>query len=119
MKDSGEKVYTKKERIDAIKKYGWDVLEMSEKKEEVFIPEEFDKIWQDYNKLQKASGFNLEKHKGKKAEKYTYSVINFPVKTQNKILLNIFISDGYIIGGDVNCPALSGFIIPLDKRYAP
>ncbi len=117
--DSAEKMYTAKDRVSRIKEYGWDVLQMSEKEQETDIPQEFDRIWEDYNRLQKASGFNLEKYKGKRVKKYTYSVLNFPVKTQEEILINILVADGILIGGDCMSPKISGFIIPLDKRYAP
>ena len=118
-KNYPENIYTKKDRISALSYYGWEVLDESEQIENITIPENFDKVYEEYNKLQKLSGFNLEKYKGKNVTKFTYIAKNFPTKTDSVVYINILVKDGQLIGGDCMTPALSGFMLPLDRRFLP
>lgn len=81
--------------------------------EEINIPLQFDNYFESYNVLQIESGLSLSKYKGKKALKYTYEVLNFPEKTETPVFANVITVKGKPVGGDINCPALSGFMLPL------
>jgi len=81
--------------------------------EEITIPEEFDEYYDSYNALQIQSGLSLSGYKGKKAVRYTYIVTNFPDKSCGTVYANVITVNSKPIAGDINCPSLSGFILPL------
>jgi len=81
--------------------------------EEVEIPTHFDEYYNNYNILQIESGLNLSRYKGKKAIRYTYEILNFPEDTGCTIFVNVITVNSKPVAGDINCPALSGFILPL------
>ena len=80
--------------------------------EEIKIPESFDAVYQDYNAMQIASGFDLSRYKGKKAVRYTYKILNFPYS--GNVFANVICIKGKPVAGDICCPELSGFILPLN-----
>ena len=101
---------TEKGRQDFINSLGWHVEKKPYLTEEITIPAEFDKMYSDYNEIQKTQGLDLEKYKGNKVEKYTYTVTNYPDKALI-VYINIFIYNGRVIAGDINSPDLeNGFI---------
>lgn len=60
----------------------------------VVIPVEFNRTYEEYNELQKKIGLDLEKFRGKTAEKITYKLKN--AISKYAVLL---IYKGYVIGG--------------------
>lgn len=117
-------VYTKgldtlNARINCVASYGWNVDGGSEVTETVQIPEEFDAVYREYNKLQKLCGFDLTKFRGKSVTRYTYRVTNFPYETGAEVFVNILVYEGTMIGGDCMTTALDGFMLPIDRRFAP
>lgn len=68
--------------------------------QKIRIPETFDPIYNDYNKMQKDFGLDLLPYSGRKCTLYTYSIID-PYNTTDTVL-NIIIFRGRIIGGDVS-----------------
>ncbi len=81
--------------------------------EDFFIPTEFDDYYDSYNVLQIESGLTLSPYKGKKAIRYTYKVLNFPDPNAPTVFANVITINSKPIAGDINCPALSGFLLPL------
>lgn len=81
--------------------------------EEIEIPKLFDEYYKNYNLLQLESGLNISQHKGKKGVRYTYKMTNFPDKTLSNIYVNVICIKRKPVAGDINCPSLSGFIMPL------
>ena len=69
-------VSSNKERIAFLESWGWQVDSQPVCSVEITVPEEFDSVYSEYNKLQKAIGLDLEKYKGEKAKIYIYSVKN-------------------------------------------
>ena len=112
-----ENLYTTEARVRAIKSFGWEVDTTSETGENVFIPYEFDDVYNRYNKIQKLSGFDLENYQGKAVKRYTFRVLNFPNHPEEDVLVNILVYDGRLIGGDCMTVALDGFMLPLDRRF--
>lgn len=103
------KLTTNEERIAFLEDKGWDVSEQETDVKVVKIPETFNMVYQAYNKLQKQQGFDLSSHKGATVEIYTYDVYNYPDKPKN-IVVHLIIEDGVLIGGDVCCSELDGFM---------
>lgn len=76
--------------------------------EEVIIPTEFDEQYSGYNELQKISGFDLSKYKGRRAKKYTYKITDYP-NYNGDVVANLLIYKGKVIGGDISSAELNGF----------
>jgi hypothetical protein len=91
---------------------GWEVEKEPIEVVEVLIPKNFDQVYENYNYLQKLSGFDLDKYRGKKVTRYTYKVLNFPDKNED-VRINILRYNDTIIGGDIMTPAIDGFMYPL------
>ncbi len=97
------------ERVEFLKDLGWEVSTNEITAKVVKIPEEFNEIYLAYNILQKEQGFDLLKYKGETVEIYTYDIYNYPNKDKN-ISVHLIILDGLLIGGDVSCTEIDGFM---------
>lgn len=80
--------------------------------EEFTIPSEFDRTYDEYNMMQTEAGLDLLPHAGKKAVRYTYTVLNFP--SEDTVYANVICVHGKPIAGDITCPSLNGFTLPLN-----
>ncbi len=100
---------TESERQEFMSDMGWEVSEEYTSCKVVSIPEEFNETYESYNELQKEQGFNLKKYKGEMVEIYTYAVYNYPGNAEN-VVINLMVFDGNLIGGDVSCNELDGFM---------
>lgn len=100
---------TESERQKFMSEMGWEVSEEYTSCKVVSIPEEFNDTYESYNELQKDQGFNLKKYKGEMVEIYTYEVYNYPGKSDN-VVINLMVFEGKLIGGDVSCNELDGFM---------
>ena len=98
--------------LSFISNYGWQVDEAPVEVRDVIIPESFDDVYSNYNKIQLAQGFNLEKYAGMRVKRWTYIIRNYPgtLPTDDFIRINILVSDGVVIGGDVCSVKLDGFM---------
>lgn len=101
-------------RQDFIKDLGWETDGEYTSSKVVKIPVEFGDVYEEYNEIQKEQGFNLEKYKGKDVEIYTYEVKNYPGGKEN-VFINLITFEGKLIGGDVSCNELDGFMQGLKK----
>ena len=92
--------------------YGWEVDSQPAEVRDVVIPETFDEVYSDYNEIQLEQGFDLEKFAGQRVKRWTYIVRNYPETSpeDDYIRINILISDGVVIGGDVCSVKLDGFM---------
>ncbi|MBQ6794830.1 MAG: DUF4830 domain-containing protein [Clostridia bacterium] len=79
-------------------------------KKTITLPNEFDMVYNNYNRIQKEAGYNLSLYRGKKCIMYTYELHNHPFGRCNA---NIIVYKGEIIGGDISSVSLDGFMVPL------
>jgi hypothetical protein len=100
---------THAKRMVYINSLGVAVEEDKCSSKETVIPTEFQDVYTQYNKLQKAAGFDLAPFKGKSVTVYSY-----PVSGQEKNL-TLIVCDGNIIGGDMAEIKLNGKMLPLRK----
>ena len=117
-KAAHKEVYTLKteaQRQEFLSSMGWKVSPEYEQCRVVTIPEEFNDVYNEYNKLQKEQGFDLSKYKGKTIEVYTYRVYNYPGQENEEIICSLMLCDGTLIGGDVCSTRLDGFMQGLRK----
>lgn len=73
---------------------------------DIIIPQKFNNVYTEYNKLQKKSGFDLSDYKGRSATVYTYELT---AKKQ----IHLIVCDGKIIGGDIADVNVNGKMYPL------
>ena len=73
------------------------------------IPAEWDKVYDNYNALQKEGGFDLEPWKGRICTRYTYLI------PEQNARGNVLVHGGVIIGGDICSITLDGIMLPMEK----
>ncbi|MFT3951761.1 MAG: DUF4830 domain-containing protein [Oscillospiraceae bacterium] len=105
---------TEAQRQSFLSDMGWEVSEKYTSCKVITIPEEFSDVYENYNALQKEQGFDLADFKGEKVEIYQYNVSNYPGKDKNMVA-NLIVCNGKLIGGDVCCTELDGFMQGLKK----
>ena len=103
---------TNEERLTLLTALGWDVSGQPAEEVEVRIPSEFSEVYEKYNLIQKEQGLNLEKHRGEKAMRYTYQIVNHPSGETN-VRATLLIRNNKLIGGDVCSTRLDGFMHTL------
>ena len=102
---------TEAQRQEFLSEMGWEVSDEYDECKAVVIPEKFNEVYTNYNKLQKQQGFDLSKFKGKTAEVYTYNVKNYKGHEKDgEVKANLIIYEGQLIGGDVCSTELDGFM---------
>ncbi len=104
-----DKVKTNDDRVAFLRQFGWEtdgeVLEEVTMK----IPREFDRIMTSYNEIQKQSGLDLSKYRGREVTRYTYAISNYP-SYDGRVNANIIVYNSRVIGGDISSSDVSGFI---------
>lgn len=112
------KLATNADRYQFLTDLGWEVSNEATESKMVTIPTKFNTVYNVYNKIQKEQGFDLKDYSGKAVEIYTYSVYNYPNKPDNMVA-HLMICDGILIGGDVCCIELDGFmqgLVPINRE---
>lgn len=105
------KASTDSERIAFLAQYSWEVKKEVAEVREVVIPQEFNDVYQNYNKIQLEQGFDLTKYQGRPVKRWTYTVTNYPgYENTDFIKANILVFDGQVIGGDICSTELDGFM---------
>lgn len=109
---------TNEQRVDFIASFGYTVDPEPLDSRTVTIPKEFNDIYGKYNEMQKAQGFDLKPHRGKECTQYIYLIENYPNETR-EIHATLLVRNGVIIGGDVCCAELDGFMhgFALDSEH--
>lgn len=105
---------TNKKRVDYISGLGVTLQSDSATVKEVTIPEKFSQVYENYNKLQKKAGFNLEGYKGATVTLYTYPIAT-PKGYNGTWNCNLLVYNGRVIGGDISSVELNGYMLPLVK----
>lgn len=80
------------ERMSYIASLGYNAQE--EKESPVFIPDEVPEVFEDYNKKQQESGFNLLNFKGKTLKRYTYSC-------SDNVTVTLFLYENILVGREI------------------
>lgn len=108
---------TAEERIAFFSQFGHTVKQDPVQVKEIIIPYEFDETYEEYNKLQKSQGLDLEKYKGKRVKLWSYEITNYPgyEGTDGVIRGNILVYDTVVIAGDVSSVELDGFMTGFEK----
>lgn len=94
-----------------LSEYGWEVSGPPAV-EEVTLPEAFGPAYDSYLDCQHACGFALEELAGETVTRYTYPITNYPTGEVG-VYADLLVFQGQIVGGDVRCAGLAGFMEPL------
>lgn len=100
---------TNEQRVALLTELGWQVSPEPVEEQTVVIPREFSPIYEEYNALQQAQGFDLKKYAGLEATRYTYEVRNYP-DCEDRVYADMVVYRGKLIAGDVQSSALDGFM---------
>ena len=101
-------------RVEYLKGLGWEVNASPVESGQVRIPKESTEVYDRYNDLQKAQGFDLTNFAGKTVMRYVYRVTNYPGSTE-PVYATLLIYKNQVIGGDITDTAPSGAIRGLLK----
>ena len=107
------KLSEKEEMIRYIQSLGYEIDEERYEEKQVVIPSKFDDVYTNYNLMQKDSGFDLEKYKGKQVTLYTFGIRGY--KDAEDVLCDLLVYKGKVIGGAVYTADVSGFMHGLNK----
>lgn len=105
---------TEQDRLELLRTYGWEVQTTPPVIEELLLPETFDADMEEYLLLQQQQGFDLSKLAGKRIKRYSYAVTNYPTGQPN-VQVNLLLRKDVLVGGEVVCPELDGFIHSLQR----
>ena len=100
---------TTEQRIEFLKHFGYAVEDNSETVKDTSIPSEFDNVYDAYNSIQTAQGFDLSDYKGQTVKLYNLKITNYP-KDSEYVYATLLVKDGIIIGGDIHSTSLYGFM---------
>ena len=118
---TAENVRTNEERVAYLAQFGWEVSAEPVQTQEVRIPTDPSDVFERYNDLQLAQGFDLHDYAGKTVRRYVYEVENYP-NGDGQYYATLLICKGAVIGGDV-CAAekggvMHGFAMPEKANAA-
>ena len=115
----GSRVYTgvrsNDDRVNFLKRFGWEVETEPNETVNVTVPEVFDDIFEGYNKLQNEQGLDLSRYRRKTVTRYTYTVINYP-DYDGVVYATLLVYRGRVIGGDICSAEADGFIHGFNGR---
>ena len=111
---SVKNIKTNEARVDFLAAYGWEVTPEADSVQEVLIPKEFDSMFEEYNAMQTAQGFDLSKYRGKRVMRYVYKVENHPGGSR-EVYATLLMHKNTVIGGDIQSPELDGFIHGFER----
>jgi hypothetical protein len=107
-------VKTTEDRVAYLAGYGWTADPASEECQDVVIPKEFDSTFEEYNTLQKGQGFDLSKIKGKRVQRYIYSITDHP-GGKGPVYASVLIYKNNVVGGDLQNPSPDGFLQGFER----
>ena len=96
-------------RVRFLKDFGWEVTTSPVESSQVRVPSDTSEVFDRYNQLQQAQGYDLYQYSGKKVMRYVYKVTNYPGAT-DPVYATVLVYKNQIIGGDVTDTASGGKI---------
>ena len=96
-------------RVKFLQSFGWDVESSPAESSQIRIPENTSEVFDRYNQLQKANGYDLSKLAGKNAMRYVYKINNYPGAT-DPVYATVLVYKNAIVGGDVTDTSPNGKI---------
>ena len=102
---------TNEDRVKFIEGFGLKVKEEPTTEESFAMPENFDRVINGYNEIQKMQGLDLSKYKKKRVTHYSYEVENY--NHDGKVTVNLLVYKNRVIACDLSSLEENGFVLPL------
>ena len=96
------------QRVTYLQSLGWEVEPEPVETLQFLLPDTLAEPYLSYNQLQTAQGFDLTPCLGKQVSRYTYTVTNYPGRTEG-VQANLYICEDRPVAGDICCPGANGF----------
>ena len=75
------------------------------------IPDRFNAVFDAYNGLQRAQGFDLAPYRGRSVTRFVFRLTEYPgAQNADCIRATVYVYNGSVIGGDISSTALDGFM---------
>ena len=97
------------DRVQFLNSFGWDVTTSPVESGQVIIPSDTSRVFERYNTLQQAMGYDLTQYAGKTVMRYVYKIKNYPGATED-VYATLLISNNKVIGGDITDTSANGKI---------
>ena len=97
-----------------LEQFGWQIESEPVAVREVTLPAQMDERLSEYNSIQQRQGFDLASLCGKRVKLWTYNVTNYPAG--GKVVANILVRDGVVVGGDISSTQTGGFSHGFDPN---
>jgi len=94
---------------------GWEINRESESFKTVVVPDKLDGIMAQYNRMQKAQGYDLSLHLGESCSQYSYELTNY-TEAEGTVVVTMYIQNGELIAADIHTTAVNGFMHGLKKN---
>lgn len=99
---------TNEERIAYLASYGWELQPEPVETLQFLLPDPLEEPYISYNTLQQSQGFDLEPYCGSHVTRYTYTVTNYPGRSEG-VQANLYVCGGTPAAGDIICTGDNGF----------
>ncbi len=99
---------TEEQRLAYLTELGWTVNTQPIETLDLQLPSPLDGEWENYAALQEQQGLPFRQFAGQTVRRYTYTVTNFP-NVEKGVQVNLYVSGGQLIGGDVVATGKNGF----------
>jgi hypothetical protein len=100
------------QRVAYLQSLGWEVAEEPVETLQFLLPETLEEPYLTYNELQLPQGFDLTACRGKQVSRYTYTVTNYPDRSEG-VQANLYVCESQPVAGDLLCVGANGFQEPL------
>lgn len=98
---------TNEDRVAYLGGWGWEVTPEPLETLQFLLPEKLEEPYSTYARLQAEQGLDFAGCAGQQVSRYTYAVTNYP--DRKDVQANLYLCQGYPVGGDVFCPGANGF----------
>ena len=99
---------TEQQRVEYLASLGYTADTASVEVRETVLPDTFDTVLEEYNRLQQTAGMDLTPYRNRTVKRYTYEVTGHP--DTDTAVATLLVCGGKIIGGDIADAAADGFI---------
>ena len=107
-KDQPISAETDEQRLTYLNELGWQVNSEPVETLDLQLPSPLGDTWADYALLQEQQNLPFSQFAGQTVRRYTYTVTNFP-NVEKGVQVNLYVSNGQLIGGDVIATGKNGF----------
>lgn len=106
-------IKTNEDRVAFIESFGIKVNPNAVREETFTMPDDFDRVIQGYNQIQKTQGLDLTRYGRKRVTHYAYEVTNYD--SQGSVYVNLLVYKNRIIAADISSADDGGFVSSLTE----